>query len=334
MPGTPRRPGTRTSSRRPASGASGRRRGRRLVGPARRAASEAPGSGLLTAGDHRPHGDRLAQVAGVVDQLAPGDRRSGPTVAHGRRRCRRQPAWPPRRPATSSATSRAGRRTRTTSGADPAGQARSVLRFLVGLGVALRAFSSTSVWSPITDGGGTGAGGGTFAPLRSRSFCGGSFAGRSRPMNASVGSVRQLPSATWSSTHACTSAPVTWPPSGTTAPITTRAGTPIRLASRAITAAYCSSLPAMIGALTKSSDSRLHVVAGVVGLLGLRHAVGVLPLLRSRAAAASTRAIGVGLPRRPLVGLGLQEPCGGPASPTGADGAASTSEGVVGQRRR
>ena len=75
-------------------------------------------------------------------------------------------------------------------------------------------------------------------------------------MNVSVGSVRQEPSAARSSTHAETSAPVTSPPSGTTAPRTTRAGTPTWLASSAIKAAYCSSLPTISGALTKSSERR------------------------------------------------------------------------------
>ena len=76
------------------------------------------------------------------------------------------------------------------------------------------------------------------------------------PMNASVGRVRQEPSAARSSTHADTSRPVTTPPSGTTAPRTTRAGTPMSLAISAIVAAYCSSLPTICGALTNSSDSR------------------------------------------------------------------------------
>ena len=139
---------------------------------------------------------------------------------------------------------------------------------------------SASFCSPAVDGGGIGAGGGTTLPLSCcwRVVC--CSAGRSSSMNSSVGRVRQEPSATWSSTQACTSAPVTTPPSGTTAPKTTRAGTPMRLASRAIQAAYCSSLPTRNGEFTPpvSSVEPVAVVAGVVDLLALDDAVGVLAL--------------------------------------------------------
>ena len=70
-----------------------------------------------------------------------------------------------------------------------------------------------------------------------------SASGGVRLMNASVGRVRQVPSATRSSTQADTSRPRTTPSSGTTAPTTTRAGTPSRIAASAITVAYCSSSP-------------------------------------------------------------------------------------------
>ncbi len=109
----------------------------------------------------------------------------------------------------------------------------------------------------MVEGGGTCAGGGITTPLSCSSVRVCWSAGRSVSMKVSVGSTRQDPSSTRSSTHADTSEPFTSPPSGTTAPRTTRAGTPTLLASSAITAAYCSSLPTMRGALTKPASSLL-----------------------------------------------------------------------------
>ena len=77
-------------------------------------------------------------------------------------------------------------------------------------------------------------------------------------MYVARGSSRQVPSAIRSSTQAITSLPLTMPSDGTRAPTTTRAGTPMRVATRALAAAYCSSLPTRYGPLRKSSSrSRL-----------------------------------------------------------------------------
>ena len=75
-------------------------------------------------------------------------------------------------------------------------------------------------------------------------------------MNARVGSTRQEPLATRISTQASRCLPLITPLRPSTAPTATRAGTPMRLASSAMVAAYCSSLPTIIGALTKPSSSR------------------------------------------------------------------------------
>ena len=124
------------------------------------------------------------------------------------------------------------------------------------LRVALRCLRSASLCSPASDGGGIGLGGGITVPDIGVLVSGTWSAGGVVDMKDSVGSVRHNPSAARSSTHADTSLPVTRPPSGTTAPRTTRAGTPMSLATRAMVAAYCSSLPTICGALTNSSDRR------------------------------------------------------------------------------
>ena len=122
--------------------------------------------------------------------------------------------------------------------------------------LALRSLRSASLCSPASEGGGIGFGGGITVPDMGVLVSGIWSAGGVVDMNASVGSVRHEPSAALSSTHAETSLPVTRPPSGTVAPRTTRAGTPMSLAISAIVAAYCSSLPTICGALTNSSESR------------------------------------------------------------------------------
>ena len=124
------------------------------------------------------------------------------------------------------------------------------------LRVALRSLRSASLCSPASDGGGIGLGGGMTVPDIGVLVSGTWSAGGVSDMKASVGSVFHDPSAARSSTQADTSLPVTRPPSGTTAPSTTRAGTPMSLAISAMVAAYCSSLPTICGALTNSSDSR------------------------------------------------------------------------------
>ena len=75
-------------------------------------------------------------------------------------------------------------------------------------------------------------------------------------MNTSVGRTRHEPLATRISTQASRCSPLMTPLLPRTVPTATRAGTPSRLARRAIVAAYCSSLPTMAGALMKPSSRR------------------------------------------------------------------------------
>ena len=156
--------------------------------------------------------------------------------------------------------------------------------------------------------------------------------GGRRPMNSLVGRVRQVPSATRTSTQACTSSPRTIPSRGTTAPTTTRAGTPSRFAIRAIAGGVLLVVADRSSGQQEALDQPVEVVPGLVPALpGAAVAVAALAaqVVRHHEQLAASRARGAPAPADQRVDL----PDTSHAESRAGQGCIDGSQPLVGQDR-